>query len=252
CGVDWWDGIQPFGGIEKGSLVVLAAPPRCYKTSLMLFLAWKFAKTGRRVHYLAGEMTRPALVRRVVSMAGEVSPNVVMEPRSLVERKAVATGIEMARSLGDRLVFGQAPITITQIKTSAAESDLVVVDYLQLIKPEFGGTGRVEELEALMATLLGVIQRGGTILAAAALNRGGMAQASLSSLRGSSAIEYGAHAVFVGTEKLARLEEGPFGESGPVVYRCVKQREGEARDLRFGIEPRLGPLPIDPSQECGS
>ncbi len=252
CDVDWWDGIQPFGGVERGSLVVLAAPPRCYKTSLMLFLAWKFAEMGRRVHYLAGEMTRPALVRRVVSMAGEVSPSVVMQPRSAIERRAVATGIDRARSIGDRLVFGQAPLTLPQIEASASEAELVVVDYLQLIKPESGGAGRAEEIEGLMAALLGVIQRGGTILAAAALNRIGMAQASLSSLRGSSAIEYGAHAVFVGTEKLARLESDASAANGPVVYRCVKQREGEARDLRFGIEPQLGPLPVDPGLEHGS
>ena len=58
-GVPWYDDVQPFGGIERGTLTVLAAPPRCFKTSMMLFLAWQLAAAGHRVHYLAGEMTRP-------------------------------------------------------------------------------------------------------------------------------------------------------------------------------------------------
>jgi replicative DNA helicase len=246
--VAWWDDIQPFGGIERGSLVVLAAPPRCYKTSLMLFLAWQYAEAGHRVHYLAGEMTRHALTRRVVAMAGEVSPRVVMEPATDTESRAVVAGVERVRSLRDRLVFGRAPITVEQIASAADEADIAIVDYLQLIRPEVGDVagGRAEELEGTMNTLLGVIQRGGTVIAAAALNRIGRGEASLSSIRGSSAIEYGATTVYATTERLVGLDPSGEREDDAIVYRCLKQREGEAIDLRFGIEPRLGPLPVSP------
>ena len=47
--------------------------------------------------------------------------------------------------------------------------------------------GRAEELEGTMNALLGVIQRGGTVIAAAALNRSGRDTPSLTSIRGSSA-----------------------------------------------------------------
>ena len=107
-------------------------------------------------------------------------------------------------------------------------------------------SGRAEELEGTMNALLGVIQRGGTVIAAAALNRSGRDTPSLTSIRGSSAIEYGATTVYATTEGLVGLD--PTTDSGDpaVVYECLKQREGEAIDLRFGIEPRLGPLPIAP------
>ncbi|MDB4628158.1 hypothetical protein OAF82_01080, partial [bacterium] len=93
-GVPWYDDVQPFGGIERGTLTVLAAPPRCFKTSVMLFLAWQLAEAGHRVHYLAGEMTRAALVRRIVAMAAEVSPSVVTDPRDLAIAAGVAAAIQ--------------------------------------------------------------------------------------------------------------------------------------------------------------
>lgn len=159
-----------------------------------------------------------------------------------------AAAVEQVASLGDRLTFGRAPITVEQIDSSADDVDIVVVDYLQLIRPEAGDAagGRAEELEGTMNALLGVIQRGGTVIAAAALNRSGRDTPSLTSIRGSSAIEYGATTVYATTEGLVGLD--PTTDSGDpaVVYECLKQREGEAIDLRFGIEPRLGPLPIAP------
>ena len=247
-GVAWWDDIQPFGGIERGSLVVLAAPPRCYKTSVMLFLGWKYAAAGHRVHYLAGEMTRPALVRRIVSMAGEVSPSVVMEPETEDESRRVAAAVKRVASLDDHLTLGRAPITVEQIDASADDADIVVVDYLQLIRPEASDAagGRAEELEGTMNALLGVIQRGGTVIAAAALNRSGRDTPSLTSIRGSSAIEYGATTVYATVERLVGLDPDAKRDDPAVVYECLKQREGEAIDLRFGIEPRLGPLPVAP------
>lgn len=247
-GVAWWDDKQPFGGIERGSLVVLAAPPRCYKTSVMLFLGWKYAEAGHRVHYLAGEMTRPALVRRVVSMAGEIAPSVVMNPETEGESRRVAAAVERVASLGDRLTFGRAPITVGQIEASADDADIVFVDYLQLIRPEAGDTagGRAEELEGTMNALLGVIQRGGTVIAAAAMNRSGRDTPSLTSIRGSSAIEYGAATVYATVERLVGLDPDAKRDDPTLVYKCLKQREGEAKDLSFGIEPHLGPLPVSP------
>ncbi|MFM1889341.1 MAG: hypothetical protein RLZZ565_98 [Planctomycetota bacterium] len=249
-GVQWFDDVQPFDGIERGTLTVIAAPPRCYKTSLMLFLAWQLAAAGRRVRYLAGEMTQKALMRRVVAMAAEVSPSVVGEPRVLAIAERVAAAVRGVDELGDRLVFGRAPITLGGIKASASAADVVFVDYLQLVQPDREHAGRADELDATMRALLAVTQRGGTVIAAAALNRSGRDDASLSSIRGSSAIEYGATAVYMANERGVGIDpgaDGPRPARVSVVYRCVKQREGEAVPLRFDLALKLGPLPLEPS-----
>ncbi|MDB4633115.1 CHC2 zinc finger domain-containing protein [bacterium] len=248
-GVPWYDDVQPFGGIERGTLTVLAAPPRCFKTSVMLLLGWQLAVAGHRVHYLAGEMTRAALVRRIVAMAAEVSPSVVSDPRDLAIAARVAAAIQSIRELKHRLFFGRAPITLEGIAEAADTADIVFVDYLQLVQPDadHAGTGRVDELDAAMRSILATTQQGATVFAAAAMNRVGRDTPSLGSIRGSSAIEYGATTVYAATESLVGIDpdaDGPPQERISVEYRCVKQREGEAVPLRFDLTLTLGPLPV--------
>jgi hypothetical protein len=248
-GVPWYDDVQPFGGIERGTLTVLAAPPRCFKTSLMLFLGWQLAVAGHRVHYLAGEMTRAALVRRIVAMAAQVSPSVVTDPRDLAITARVAAAIQSIRELKHRLFLGRAPITLEGIAEAADTADIVFVDYLQQVQPDADqvGTGRVDELDAAMRSILATTQRGATVFAAAAMNRVGRDTPSLGSIRGSSAIEYGATTVYAATESLVGINpdtDGPREERISIEYRCVKQREGEAVPLRFDLALPLGPLPL--------
>ena len=248
-GVPWFDGIQPFGGLERGTLTLFAAPPRCYKSTVLLFLGWQYAEQGLRVHYLAGEMTRFALTRRIVAMAAEVSPSVVSDPRNPRLAQRVKDAMDRVSDLGDRLVFGRAPITLDGISMSAGVADVVIVDYLQLVQPDtaHAGSGRVDELDATMRSILAVTQQGGTVLAAASLNRTGRDTASLSSIRGSSAIEYGATTVYTTTEELAGFKkDGAFFDTVDVEYTCVKQREGVPKPLRFRVDLPIGPLPTAP------
>ena len=248
-GVSWFDGIQPFEGLEHGTLTLLAAPPRCYKTSLLLYLGWQYAVQGNTVHYLAGEMTREAMVRRIVAMAGEISPSILSSPTP-EHAERVDKAMQEVSGLGDRLVFGLAPITLHGISQSAMSSDIVIIDYLQLVQPDPGsaGGGRVDELDATMRSLLAHTQHGGTVLAAASLNRVGRDHLSLSSIRGSAAIEYGATAVYATTEELAGVDEdNPPGNVVEVEYRCLKQREGTPKPLRFQVDLPIGPLPLAPA-----
>ncbi|MDB4633012.1 hypothetical protein OAG01_01065 [bacterium] len=256
-GVPWYDDVQPFGGIERGTLTVLAAPPRCFKTSVMLFLGWQLAVAGHRVHYLAGEMTRRALVRRIVAMASRLPPAEVTDPSDLDKAAKVAAGRQAVYDLHDQLLLGRAPVTLEGIDEAADTADVVFVDYLQLVQPDpdHAGTGRVDEIESTMRSILALTQQGATVFAAAAMNRNGRDVLSLSSILGSSAIEYGASTVYAATESLAGVNsesnqppivprwtsEAPKFE---VEYRCLKQREGEAVPLRLHIAPSLGPLPV--------
>ena len=256
-GVPWYDDVQPFGGIERGTLTVLAAPPRCFKTSVMLFLGWQLAVAGHRVHYLAGEMTRRALVRRIVAMASRLPPAEVTDPSDLDKAAKVAAGRQAVYDLHDQLLLGRAPVTLEGIAEAADTADVVFVDYLQLVQPDpdHAGTGRVDEIESTMRSILALTQQGATVFAAAAMNRNGRDVLSLSSILGSSAIEYGASTVYAATESLAGVNsesnQPPIvprwtGEAPriEVEYRCLKQREGEAVPLRLHIAPSLGPLPV--------
>jgi hypothetical protein len=148
-----------------------------------------------------------------------------------------------------RRFFGRAPITLAGIADAAATADIVFVDSLQLVQPdaEHVGTGRVDELDAAMRSILATTQQGATVFAAAAMNRVGRDTPSLGSIRGSSAIEYGATTVYAATESLVGINpdtDGPPRTRISVEYRCVKQREGEAVPLKFDLALPLGPLPL--------
>ena len=249
-GVPWFDNIQPFGGLERGSLTIFAAPPRCYKTSLLLFLAWQLAEAGYRVHYLAGEMTRTALLRRIVAMIAEVSPNCVADSQDPAVAERVRLAENRIRAFEDRLTFGRAPVTLSGIEASANVADVVIIDYLQLIQPDpdHVGAGRVDELDAIMRVVLSLAQQGATIIAAASLNRQNRDTLSLSAIRGSASIEYGATTIYATTEELADVADShaEIDKLRDVEYRCLKQREGTPKPLRFQVDLPIGPLPMAP------
>ena len=162
---------------------------------------------------------------------------------------AAPTTVDLLTPRSPTLRERHTPITLEGIAEAAAAADIVFVDYLQLMQPDADqvGTGRVDELDAAMRSILAITQQGATVFAAAAMNRVGRDTASLGSIRGSSTIEYGATTVYAATESLAGIDpdaDGPSRARISVEYRCVKQREGEAVPLRFDLALPLGPLPL--------
>ena len=249
-GVRFFDSAQPFGGLERGSKTILAAPPRCFKTTLMLYLAWQFATAGHRVRFLAGEGSRTILSRRIVAMHARVSPAVIAQPASLQDTQARDRAMKAIQNLGDRLEFQIRPFTIDDVSEACEVADVVFLDYLHLIEapPGSANLGSVERLEHAMSGILTATQHGkAAFITAAAMNRANRGDQSLSSLRGSSAIEYGADAVFIGTEESMAITEA--GDRRSVSFGCLKQREGEPRPLEFDVAVKLGPLPLDPMDD---
>ena len=246
AGVEWFDDAQPFGGLERGSKVILAAPPRCFKTAVMLWLAQGYARQGLTVRYLACEMGRYPLVRRMVAQVAKMTTAAIMQPLDLAQQQRRDAAIQDVQRYADRLSIRQAPISASDVARACGESDVVFVDYLQLLAPTPGieAAGRAEQLEDTMRTILAATQHGSAALVlACALNREGRDKAGLSSLRGTSAIEYGADTVFVANESDANVEQIQANAIVEVTFRCEKQREGIPRPLEFDIHTRLGPLP---------
>jgi replicative DNA helicase len=233
-----WDDVQPFGGTERGTISILAAPPGCYKTATMLRLARGFAEGGSRVSWLAGEMQPTALARRLLCQAAGVSTEALYrEPRSTRDTARLDYASSLLASMQHRLRIARAPICFDDIDQAAETSDAVFVDYLQLIRHPDGDIRGHELIEEAMSRIAAAGQRTGAVFVLAAA-QGRMPTGETRSInnaaKGSSSIEYSADAVY--------CANGIQSERGSkcVTFRCLKQREGEPISLEVPIDNATG------------
>jgi hypothetical protein len=233
-----WEDAQPFGAVERGTVNVFAAPPGAYKTSTMLRVARGFTENGHLVAWLAAEMRRATLARRMLCQMAGIGQGALASGALPPDH---ARRIEEARrrldALGDCMRFADAPIGFDEIEAAADSADVVFLDYLQLVRhadPEVRGH---ERIEATMAKIAECAQRTGAvfIVASAQGREGGDEEREIhNATRGSSSIEFTVDALFCA----GKPKQGPEGLT--VEFRCLKQREGERRNLVVPIDGRTG------------
>jgi hypothetical protein len=233
-----WEDAQPFGAVERGTVNAISAPPGAYKTSTMLRAMRGFAESGHRAAWLAAEMRRATLVRRMLCQAAGIGQGALASGSLPPDH---ARRIEEARrrldELGERMRFADAPIGFGEIEEAAESADVVFLDYLQLVRhpdPEVRGH---ERIEATMAKIAECAQRTGAvfIVASAQGREGGDEEREIhNATRGSSSIEFTVDALYCA----GRPKQGPEGLT--VEFRCLKQREGERRNLVVPIDGRTG------------
>lgn len=214
------------GGFSPGDLIYLGARPSVGKSALALQIARRgSAKQG--VLYVSREMTTVALVRRLVAQASHVSLSKLKTGDLLPEEKAmVKFGAESMRSL--RLWITTSVFTTEQLSTtldaySPGDLGLVIVDYLQLMKPsEFArdSRARVEMVSAELKQL--AVRHELPFLVLSSLSRPDRStpnwRPSLSSLRESGELEHDADTVIFLHRELT---------SADTEVDLAKQRDGE-------------------------
>ena len=147
-------------GMQKSDLVIVAGRPSMGKTALALNIASNAALRGNKtVVIFSLEMSREQLVIRLMSS------------EALVDMQALRRGetgedelIRLAETLlplSDAKIFidDTANISVAEIRSKCrrlkARSglDMVVIDYLQLMKTKKGGDNRVQEISELTRSL---------------------------------------------------------------------------------------------------
>lgn len=197
------------GGLQRSDMIVLAARPSLGKSSLGLSIARNIAVDQRaNVAIFSLEMSKEQLVQRLLSSEAEVDSKQV--------RLGRYTEAEERRIMDAAGVLSQAPIYIDDspaLRMVAMRSkarrlhyekgiDLIIVDYLQLIRG--GGNGRVEskvqEVSEISRSLKALARELDTpVLAVSQLSRATELRPShvplLSDLRESGSIEQDADIV---------------------------------------------------------
>ena len=149
-------GIRDFdemtGGLHAPDLLILGGRPSMGKTSLATSIALRCAQQGFQVGIVSAEMSDESLSHRVISELSGVEYRKFRNPNSLTSQELEATvnavrqGAELPIDIVPPHVrdIGGIYNALRRIKGHRGKLDLVVVDYLQLIRGP--GKNRLEQM----------------------------------------------------------------------------------------------------------
>ena len=149
------------GGLQRGDLIILAARPALGKSTLAMNIARHAAEQGAVVATFSLEMSRDQIALRLLSAEAEVDSH-----RLRLGLHTEAEGSRIMSSVGalsDLSIFiDDSPLQgVLEMRSKARRlhlergTDLIIVDYLQLIHGSSGrgGENRVQELGEITRSL---------------------------------------------------------------------------------------------------
>ncbi len=246
CGISDLDRI--ITGLNKSDLIILGARPGMGKTSFALNIARNVAvQQDKSVCFFSLEMTRDQLAQRMLSDEASIKSDKL--------RTGEISGAEWTRLVQASDVLSKAPIyfdessgiTVPEIKAKVRrmkKADLIIIDYLQLMRSARRTENRVQEVSditrnlKIMAKDLGV-----PVLVCAQLSRGTEVKGKshrpqLADLRESGSIEQDADIVlFLYRESYYQADGEDDGESQPdetsAEVIVAKNRHGETGAVKL-------------------
>ena len=250
------------GGLQESDLIIVAGRPGRGKTSLLLSMALKAARTSRkRVAVFSLEMSNEQLVQRLVSQ--ETAINSQRLRLGKLEEDEWPRFTHAISVLGDTgLYLDDTPaISALQLRTkcrrlySEIKLDLIVIDYLQLMTSDFRTENRVQEVSYLSRSLKALARELNVpVLVAAQLSRAVEQRSGqrpmLSDLRESGSIEQDSDVVMfihhpdewnndpekknISEILIAKHRNGPTGSVELVFLESLtKFADAETRHLKF-------------------
>lgn len=138
------------GGVEGGDIVVLAARPAVGKSAMALQIIEYNALNGKKVCYINLEMQEKQIYERMLAKASQID---MLRIRNAVaflndEEEKFKSGNEKLKAFENIHVRnGSARVSDVRSCVKNGNYDLVVIDYLQLVKPDKGrGSNRYAEV----------------------------------------------------------------------------------------------------------
>lgn len=231
-------------GFQKGSVYILAARPGMGKTAFALHIARKTALQGNSVVIFSLEMTKSALINRmIIAQSGINGDSFKQGKLNGEELNSLSAGADNLYHLPIH-INDNAGTTIQNIRAECkklarkGELDLVVIDYLQLVNvPYVKGRTKNDEVSVisrdvkLMAKDLDV-----PVILLSQLNREVEKRSDkipmLSDLRDSGSIEQDADVVMFLYRPIVYSENANRNEG---LIRIAKNRENQQGDVSFWV-----------------
>lgn len=220
------------GGFEGGDMIVIGARPAVGKSAFAAQMTNHFSELGKKIGYFNLEMSEKQIYERFVSALSGIG-------LTRIKRAVNFTGDEKQRfdraneilETKEQIVVTTGSQTVNNIKALCknAEYDVIIVDYLQLIKPEgryrgnrFAEVGEISHSLKAIATDLQI-----PVIVLSQLNRASVGredkEPTMSELRESGDIEQDASVIILlwnlddeGKKKGCKIEKNRQGKIGTV------------------------------------
>ncbi len=247
------------GGLQRSDLIVLAARPSLGKTSLALNIARNAAADQKAcVAIFSLEMSRQDVVRRLLASEANVDCKLVREGN--YSEKAEKRIMKASGILSEAPIYidDSPQLRVVEMRSKARRLhfehsvDLVIVDYIQLIRDESRRESRVQELSEITRALKALARELETpVLAISQLSRAIEWRAShrpqLSDLRDSGSIEQDADVVlfisredkYISEDEWKRthdIEIEPYPK-GVADIEVAKHRNGPTGEVKLHFNP---------------
>lgn len=216
-------------GLHNGELTIIGARPGVGKTTFALQIAQRIAEKNKKVAIISLEMSDVQLIQKIISKKSSVN-SYKMRSGNLEEGdwKKIADAIGEISELSLNIITNALNIqkierVIRKLKNKD-ELDLVVIDYIQLIKNKGRFNNREQEVADISRTLkLLSLELNIPIIALCQLNRNAnLSEPTLADLRESGSIEQDAdNVLFLYQEK---EQQTPIVD---ITLKIAKQRTGE-------------------------
>ena len=216
-------------GLHNGELTIIGARPGVGKTTFALQIAQKIAEKKKKVAIISLEMSDVQLIQKLISKKTGVN-SYKMRSGNLIDDdwNKIAEGLGKLSDLPIRIItkafnIQQIEKTIRKLKNKN-ELDLVVIDYIQLIKNQGNFSSREQQVADISRTLkLLTLELNIPIIALCQLNRNAnKTEPTLADLRESGSLEQDADNVFFLYQE--KEQDTPIVD---IVLKIAKQRNGE-------------------------
>lgn len=246
-------------GLQKSDLIVLGARPSSGKTAFSLDIARHAAMAGHTVGIFSLEMSREQVIDRIISAESQVPLWNILTGRIKSDSEfAMIQGALDRLAAAKLFIDDSASLNIMQMRSMARRLqvehglDLLIVDYLQLIRPRTNSDNAVQQITEISRGLKALARELKVpLLAISQLSRNVEQRdhkiPRLSDLRDSGSIEQDADVVMFlyrkdkGQDSLADIGADPTlnanASEGTTQVLIAKHRNGPIGEVEVGFDP---------------
>jgi replicative DNA helicase len=228
--------------IGPGRVLLLGGAPGAGKSAFVMQLVVDALRLTPTLRVLVDniEMTPAVLMDRQLARLSGIDLNTIRLRKLGVEHgERIDTALQTLEPLAERLCFVRPPFDLANVAASADafNAGLVVLDYVQRVKPPGNHNDKRGSVDAMMDFLRQFADNGVAVIVVAAVSRSRDSKGrstydggalNLASFRESSELEFGADDAFI-------LVNDPDDETG-VILKHLKARHTEAKDIALTFD----------------
>lgn len=228
------------GGLRKGNLTVLGARPAVGKTSWAQQVILNIAKQNKVCLFASLEVNNSQVYDKFVSINKKI-PAWKIHKKTLNQTEMIDynKSKEELRGLNDFIFVVDTQQSIRQIESMVKKHiakrklDLLVVDYIQIVKREYSkNISEATAIKEITTGLKDIAKKYNiAVLGLAQINREGVngKEPTMSDLKGSGGIEEDADCIILLHRPIDN--EGILGVEG--TFKIVKNRWGDTKNIKF-------------------